>query len=164
MGHKKVYDNSDNLLYDILQAANPTDMLSKCFDGLSSREEEDLSRLIHELQESGYITVNWANNKPYRVIINNSARIYIEEATSNKVGKAPYVNHQNLIIGSNNKITNSSIAVNIERDGTNEKNGRRKSFAEKHPVLISVLVSFVVGFILLFSFWKQIVTWIEGLF
>ena len=57
-------------------------------------------------------------------------------------------------IGDNNKIIKSTF-----NDG--EKN---KSWAEKHPVLISLLCSLVIGFIMLFSFWNDIVVWIEGRF
>ena len=63
-------------------------------------------------------------------------------------------------IGDGNKIRNSVIADN----GKVENNGVKKKFYERHPILISVIVSFLVGFILLFSFWENIVTWIESLF
>ncbi|HEF1898081.1 hypothetical protein ACTFSP_19540 [Bacillus cereus group sp. MYBK108-2] len=63
-------------------------------------------------------------------------------------------------IGNKNKIKNSSIGHQYNAATPTEK----KSFAERHPIIISFLVSLVVGFILLFSFWKPIVEWIENLF
>lgn len=63
-------------------------------------------------------------------------------------------------IGNKNKIKNSSIGHQYNATTPAEK----KSFAERHPIIIGFLVSLVVGFILLFSFWKPIVEWIESLF
>lgn len=68
-------------------------------------------------------------------------------------------------IGDKNKIKNSVIGHQF---GSNNENIRvpeaKKTYAEKHPILISSLVSLIVGFILLFSFWKTIIDWLEGLF
>jgi hypothetical protein len=63
-------------------------------------------------------------------------------------------------IGDHNKIKNSTIQE-INGDVLKES---KKNFAERHPVLISVAVSITVGFLMLFHFWQDIVTWIEGLF
>ena len=63
-------------------------------------------------------------------------------------------------IGNNNKINKTTIADKSSiKDGAETK----KRFVEKHPVITAVIVSFVVGFVLLFSFWQKIVDWIEGL-
>lgn len=58
-------------------------------------------------------------------------------------------------IGDKNKIRNSTIAENIKNDIP------KKNFSEKHSVIISAVISFVIGFILLFSFWDNIILWIE---
>jgi hypothetical protein len=58
-------------------------------------------------------------------------------------------------IGKNAKIKNSTIAENIHNDIP------KKNFIERHPIIISVTTSFIVGFFLLFSFWKDIIIWIE---
>ncbi|MGE1041270.1 hypothetical protein ACQGRZ_13725 [Bacillus wiedmannii] len=63
-------------------------------------------------------------------------------------------------IGDKNKIKNSSIGHQYNATTPIEK----KSFVERHPIIISFIVSLVVGIILLFSFWKSIVEWIENLF
>lgn len=56
-------------------------------------------------------------------------------------------------IGDNNKIVKSKIIENND----NSPNGLRS-------ILITAAISLIVGFILLFSFWGDIVSWIEGLF
>lgn len=71
-------------------------------------------------------------------------------------------------IGNKNKIQNSIIVENsiltqnqkVELPEVPEK----KSVVNKHPILCSLVVSFIVGFLLLFSFWKNIVFWIESLY
>ena len=62
-----------------------------------------------------------------------------------------------ITIGDNNKINNSVIT-------TGECAKSKKNWAERHPIIVSVLASFGVGFLLLFSFWKDIITFLEGLF
>ncbi|WP_400152484.1 hypothetical protein [Candidatus Methanarcanum hacksteinii] len=56
-------------------------------------------------------------------------------------------------IGNNNTVVKSKIT---------EKNGDSPSGLKS--VLIGVAVSLFVGFIFLFSFWGDVVSWIEGLF
>lgn len=60
-------------------------------------------------------------------------------------------------IGDRNKIKNSNIAEKIENVNSNE----HKRFYDKHPWICGILVSIIAGIILLFSFWENIVTWIE---
>lgn len=60
-------------------------------------------------------------------------------------------------IGNNNKITNSNICEN----GTVPKN--KKTFAEKHPIFIGLMCFFIIGVLLMFSFWKDIISFLEGL-
>lgn len=67
-------------------------------------------------------------------------------------------------IGDNNKISNSQIGHNNVSNSSGPECAEKKNFIEKHPILISVIVSLATGFVLLFSFWKDIVDWIEGLF
>ncbi len=56
-------------------------------------------------------------------------------------------------IGNNNTIIKSKITEN----SGDSSNGLRS-------ILIAAAISLIVGFILLFSFWGDIVSWIEGLF
>lgn len=62
-----------------------------------------------------------------------------------------------IFIGENNKIKNSTIAEKIS-NATPKKN-----FIERHSLIVSIITSFVVGFVLMFSFWDEIVLWMEGL-
>lgn len=65
-------------------------------------------------------------------------------------------------IGDNNKIKNSLIGNQVNINESNENRTHKKTFAEKHPILLSFSISIFVGFVLLFSFWKNIVEYIEG--
>jgi phosphotransferase system glucose/maltose/N-acetylglucosamine-specific IIC component len=66
----------------------------------------------------------------------------------------------NIKIGNKNKIKNSSIGHHS--NNSNNKPEKKKSFAEKHTVLISFFISLITGFILLFSFWGNVVDWVES--
>lgn len=61
-----------------------------------------------------------------------------------------------IIIGDNNNINNSLV-----NDGKMQKEDR--NWGERHPIIISALISFIVGFLLLFNFWKEIILFLEGL-
>lgn len=63
-------------------------------------------------------------------------------------------------IGNNNKIKNSNIAENMTTSPTDEKKG----VFNKHPWLCGILVSIIAGLILMFSFWDNIITYIERWF
>ena len=78
MSFKRLPRNSKQLLDEIIAADNPADMLAKRFDGLTNSEDAELRSIIRELREEGFINVRWADNVPYFVIINNSARTYNE--------------------------------------------------------------------------------------
>lgn len=61
-------------------------------------------------------------------------------------------------IGNDNNIRNSNIFEN----GTAPE--VKKTFAEKHPIFIGLMCSFVIGLLLMFSFWENIIVFLEGLF
>lgn len=63
-------------------------------------------------------------------------------------------------IGDGNKIVNSNIAEKIENANPKEK----ERFSDKHPWISGALISLFVGIILLFHFWQNVITWIEGWF
>lgn len=62
-------------------------------------------------------------------------------------------------IGDKNKISNSIIG---EQTNINS-NSKNETFFQKHPVITSLVTSFIIGFILLFSFWKNVIQYIEEL-
>lgn len=78
MDFVKLPSNSEKLLQSLLQADNPSQMLHMRFEQASQQEDEELRGILKELRESGYINVYWADNMPYSVILNNSARTYKE--------------------------------------------------------------------------------------
>ncbi len=63
-------------------------------------------------------------------------------------------------IGDNNIIKNSTIANTV--NGVTES--KKKNWCEKHPIISGIIVSVIAGVILLFSFWADIVKFIEGVF
>ena len=72
--------NSETLLNEILESDNPTQMLAKRFQQNSFRKNEELRSLLRELQDKEYIEIPlWADNLPYHIQINNSARTYHEQ-------------------------------------------------------------------------------------
>lgn len=75
----KLPSNSKQILDEILASENPTAMLQKRFEGVSPKEDYELRGILRELRESGYIDIKWADNIPYVVVINNSARTYEEQ-------------------------------------------------------------------------------------
>ena len=70
------------------------------------------------------------------------------------------INDKSVNIGDGNKISNSKIANEI----TNDLSEKKTTFYERHPVVCSFLISLVAGVVVLFSFWSEIVKWIEGVF
>ena len=158
MDFKRLSSNSKKLLDEILIANNPVEMLCEKFDKANKNETEVLRAILRELHENGYIKIQWADNKPYNVNINNSAGTYDECLAEFEKQQTILINNNSINIGNNNKIKNSQIAHNIYKN-TDEKN-----FAEKHPIIVSLITGLITGFILLFSFWDKIVNWIEGLF
>ena len=163
----KLPSNSKRLLDDLVNADNPTQYLSDRFDSASGKEDEELRSILRELREEGYIKISmWADDKPYNVILNNSARTYNERLAEYEIEKqsqrqTTYVFNDNSVkFGDGTKITKSTIAGKIDQQPPETQ----KSFVEKHPIIINIIVSVVAGLILMFSFWEKIVTWIEGIF
>ena len=81
-----------------------------------------------------------------------------------KDSKVIHINNNNnsITIGNNNKITNSSIGSKAEKKP--ESADTKKKFYEKHPWISGIIISLIAGAILLFSFWKEIIMCLEGLF
>ncbi len=62
-------------------------------------------------------------------------------------------------IGNNNKIKDSIIAENTSI--TEDK--LEQNSAHKHPIITGIFIAVVAGFILTFSFWDKIKTFVEEL-
>ena len=158
MSFKRLPRNSKQLLDEIIAADNPADMLAKRFDGLTNSEDVELRSIIRELREEGFINVRWADNVPYFVTINNSARTYNERLQEYESEERACVTiDQSVKIGNGNKICDSTIASLVQ-----EAASPKKTFWEKHPILTGVIGAVIAGAILMFSFWGKIVAFIEG--
>jgi hypothetical protein len=66
-------------------------------------------------------------------------------------------------IGDKNKISKSEIGHKYVSTNGNDSN-KKKSFINRHPIIVSILTSLLASFILLFSFWGHVISWIENFF
>lgn len=64
-------------------------------------------------------------------------------------------------IGNNNKISKSTFISNS--NNINQKDDK-KNFFEKHPLVLAVAGGVFASTIMLFSFWENIIKFIEGIF
>ena len=167
MEFRKLPSNSRKLLAEIVQAENPTQFLCDCFDKASQKEDDELRGILCELCTLGYVNIMWADDKPYMVTLSNAGRTYEEQLAeyeaqslaSRSVYYAGPVTNNSVHIGNGNRIKNSNIAGSIQ-DSSNPK----RSFFERHSLLTAILGAVAAGVILMFSFWENIITWIEGAF
>ena len=128
MAFHKLPSNSKQLLDDLLQAENPSELLCGRFENLAGQSREELRGIIRELREEGYIKVFWADNLPYEVTINNSARMYTERLAEYEAEKArshqqnffsgSFTNNGNMVFGN---VSGSTLSVDnsihkLERD------------------------------------------------
>lgn len=79
MEFERLPSNSEKILFELVQADNPTHVVSKRYGESSTQEKRELDGIMSELKECGYINVLWADNIPYFVTLNNSARTYVEQ-------------------------------------------------------------------------------------
>ena len=167
VGFQKLPSNSKALLDALLTADNPTQELRVRWASAVGTELDELKGIISELRQLGYLNVQYADNKPYRVSLTNSARTYSERLAEYEEEKArqgtTYIVDQSVRIGDRNKINKSNIAGRVQNQPDSNTSVKKK-FSEKHPILLSIVIGLATGFVLLFSFWKDIVSWIEGLF
>lgn len=158
MYFEKISNNSRLILSEINASANPTQMLCQKFESYTSKEKDELRSILKELSNKNYIKIQWANNKPYHVIITNSGRSYEEQLLEHE-NELSKMNSVTINVGNNNKFKNSPISIN-----NSEKLPNIKSFYEKHPWISGVLISLFAGIICMFSFWDKIIKLIETLF
>lgn len=92
MGFSKLPSNSEQLLGELLRSSNPSDYLAGRFQNISSSEDDELRGIIRELKCEGYINVQWADNLPYFVTLNNSARTYHERLSEYEKINSPKSN------------------------------------------------------------------------
>lgn len=150
--------NSRKLLSEIVSADKPAALLREKFKNATVAEDMELRGILHELVEKGFLQINWGDDVPDCVIVNNAARTYEEQLA--EFERLQNQSQRGIIIGNNNRIRNSVIAESVSDIGK----AKKKTFFEKHPVICGLLISLVAGIILLFSFWQQLIQFIEGLF
>lgn len=94
MGFIKLPSNSEKILLELAQAENPTQALNAHYEVCSIREISVLDGIVRELKECGYINVQWADDMPWIVTLNNSARTYGEQLAEHEAPKAVQVQHE----------------------------------------------------------------------
>ncbi len=161
MRFKKLPSNSHNLLNKIVCSDNPTMLLGEMFDRATAKEDELLRGILRELNEEGFISTIWASDRPYHVTIHNKARTYEEQLAEYETDRLQ-ARSGNITIGNKNKINCSTIASTVHINCKNEN--KKKSFYDNHPIFCGVLIALIAGILLLFSFWQQIIDFLEGLF
>lgn len=113
MNFIKLPANSEKLLLELVQADNPVQMLCTRFEHASQHAEDELRGILKELREAGYINIQWADNMPYFVTLNNSARTYREMLSQHEPPKVSYIPHNkkvNSIIFISHRSTDKAIA------------------------------------------------------
>lgn len=118
-----------------------------------------LQGILREFKECNYISVCWADDKPYYITVSNKARTYEEKLAEYEDSKRA-TNAPSISIRNHNKIVHSTIANTVQGVRPNNK----AHFYEKHPILCGIFIAPVAGIILSFSFWEQIIRCIEGFF
>lgn len=147
------------MLEALWNSDNPTELLSNLFDEADQKEDARLRRLLKSLSNQGCIRIPmWADNKPYHVELFESV-----VRPEHRHPPVTISDDHSVHIGSGAKITRSIIG-DIRKTSGAETGGSPPSFYERHPIVCSLVISLSVGFVLLFSFWKNIVDAIEGLF
>ena len=91
MGFIKLPSNSEKILLELAHADNPTQALNAHYDSCSIQEKRVLDGIVRELKECGYINVKWADNMPWIVSLNNSARTYGDQLAEYEAQKAVQV-------------------------------------------------------------------------
>lgn len=162
---QKLPSNSKKLLDEILASDSPAKMLSARFESCSDREDDELRGMLRELREKGYVSILWADNVPYYLSINNSARTYDEQLAEYERTHSPantVHNYNNIggvmILGD---VNNSTIVFDAlreiaeqlpdsaelkERISEMENSVRKKSFAEKYNAFIQAAANHMTLF------------------
>ena len=117
----KLPTNTKALLQEIVESNAPVKLLQKRFESCSPKESDILRGVLRELVEMGFISIQWVNNVPKYIALNNSARTYFErESEYEKQLKASLPTSTNVYISNGKNIQiqqnsdNSSQTMSIE--------------------------------------------------
>ena len=130
----KLPSNSEKLLNELVQAKNPTELLCEKVRAVTGKNEEELMGIIRELRKEDYIDVKWADDLPYIVILNNSARTYNEQL-------AEYERQLQVHQSKSPEKRNT----NKERVAEFIQRGERIGKEEYHPACDGFPISYVAG-------------------
>lgn len=75
--------NAEETLKAILEADNPAQIIGKKFEGVSSKEENELRGMLKELEDCGLIATQWASNVPYHIAVLKPATTYFQKKEGN---------------------------------------------------------------------------------
>lgn len=95
MGFRQLPKDSERILEELVHAENPSDYLSALYQCARGKEQDILHGIIKELSDKGFIDVIWADNCPFYVTINNSARTYNEQLIEQD--RIEICNHQTIL-------------------------------------------------------------------
>lgn len=166
MESSKMTNKTKRLLESLLQSDNPTQLLDNLYEKSTGTEMNTLHESVQALCDLGCISIPlWADNKPYHVIVNKTkSKEMIDDFGSVKSNGVIIIQDNSIQIGDDNRIRGSIISSNKKTTLRKATKKRNNSFYSRHPVLCGFLISLAAGLILLFSFWQQIVRFIEGVF
>ena len=88
MEFKKLPSNSEKVLLELVHAESPAKALYNKYSVCTAQYRQELDGIVRELVANGFIQIKWADNMPYIVILNNSARTYEEELAKKNKQKA----------------------------------------------------------------------------
>lgn len=127
----KLPSNSRNLLKEILESDEPVEMLDKRFENCTNKEDSELRAIIRDLIDNGLIEVQWADNVPYYIEINNLGRTYFErEDEYEKMQKQSNGIINNYTIGTVNA-TGSNVIFGDSNNSTFNIDNSIKEFEKK---------------------------------
>lgn len=152
----QISESAVKTLTEIKNAKNTTEYLRNRFEGSSSEQEEELRSVLRELSRLGCVKIMWADNSPWYVDVDRNLIDTILNQVAGTTEKGA------IKIGNNNTIKNSIISSGAAQVKTTTP--AKRTFAERHPVLVSALVSLGIGILLMFSFWDRIISFVENLF
>ena len=152
----QISESAIKTLKEIKNSENATEYLSNRFECCSSEQKEELRSILRELSRLGCIKIMWADNSPWYVNVDRNLIDTILNKESIGTEKSA------ITIGNNNTIKNSIISSGPAQ--MKSTSSARKTFVERHPVLITTIVSLGVRILLMFSFWDRIISFVENLF
>ena len=136
MKFKKLPPNSEKLLLSIVDSSDPEVTLCSLFENASPNKDNELRSIVKELQQEGYINVMWADNIPYNVIINNSARTYskqLMEFEKNISSAKKHMNEEKPVIFISHRSTDKDVADMLVDFFTSSGISRESIFCSSLP-------------------------------